>query len=374
MKLIAYYLPQFHPTSYNDKWWGKGFTEWTNVAKSKPRFKGHHQPQVPADLGFYDLRLEETRVAQAKLANEYGVYGFCYYHYWFDGEIFLDLPLNEVLKSNKPDFPFCLCWANEKWTRAWEAHEKEVLIRQNYSETDRIKHIHWLCKVFKDERYIKIDNKPMLLIYRVDEVPDLKERITDWRKIAKEYGFDDLYICCVRNYDNRPMSEILSLGIDALAEHQPSEESYPKRRPQVLIKLALSKMINKVIEILKLEKSVGLFNENRIFDYHGFSQKVIDTEHPDHFKKFPCVFPSWDNSSRKRTATIIQNDDEKQYAKWLESSCNKVKEYSDDEQIVFVNAWNEWAEGCHLEPDLRNGKKFLQATKAVIDKYKRKKS
>ena len=370
MKLIAYYLPQFHPTPYNDKWWGKGFTEWTNVAKATPRFKGHHQPQIPADLGFYDLRLEESRIAQAEMAKEYGIYGFCYYHYWFDGEILLDTPLNEVLKSHKPDFPFCLCWANEKWTRAWEAHEKEVLVRQVYSESDRIKHINWLCKVFQDERYIKIDGKPLLLIYRIDEIPDLKERIIDWKRIAKEYGFNDLHICCVRNYDNTPVQEIIQMGIDAIAEHQPSEESYPKRSLSSLMKLACSRFINKMIQLFNLENKIKLLNENILFNYDRFAEKVMNSQHPTNYTKYPCVFPSWDNSSRKRIAAIIQNDDEKKYGEWLESSFNKVKNYSESEQIVFINAWNEWAEGCHLEPDMRNGKKFLEATKSVIEKIK----
>lgn len=371
MKFIAYYLPQFHPTDYNDEWWGKGFTEWTNVAKSKPRFKGHHQPQIPSDLGFYDLRLEESRIAQAELAEEYGLYGFCYYHYWFDGEILLGKPLDAVLESGKPDFPFCLCWANEKWTKAWEAHEKEVLVRQVYSEDDRVKHIHWLCNVFKDKRYIKINNKPVLLIYRIDEVPDLKERIIDWQKIAKSYGFDGLYICCVRNYDNRPINEILNMGIDAMAEHQPSAEAYPKRSVLSLSFLAVSKFINFLIVKVGIENKVELRNENRIFDYKRFVKKASSIKHPSYseYKKFPCVFPSWDNSSRKKKACIIQNNDSKLYQSWLNSACEKVEQYPEEEQIVFINAWNEWAEGCHLEPDLQNGKSFLEATKSVYDKY-----
>lgn len=373
VKFIAYYLPQFHPTDYNNKWWGEGFTEWTNVAKSVPRFKRHHQPQIPADLGFYDLRLEETRIAQAELAKANGVYGFCYYHYWFDGDILLGQPLEAVVKSKKPDFPFCICWANENWTRAWEAHEKEVLVRQVYSPEDRIKHIHWMCSnLFQDERYIKINNKPMLLIYRIDEVPDLRERILDWRRVAKEYGFPDLYICCVRNYDNTPIKEILSMGIDAMADHQPSDESYPKRSFYSLGQLALSKVINYFIEKLGLSSLIPLRNENRIFNYKKFAKKNSESEHPklEEYKKFPCVFPSWDNSARKRKACIIENDNAYEYQKWLDSSSKKVQEYPVEEQFVFINAWNEWAEGCHLEPDLRNGHRFLEATKKIQEKYK----
>lgn len=372
MKLICYYLPQFHPTPYNDEWWGKGFTEWTNVAKARPRFRGHHQPQIPADLGFYDLRLEETRIAQAELAKEYGIFGFCYFHYWFNGKMLLDFPLNEMLRSGKPDFPFCLCWANEKWTKAWEAHEKEVLVRQEYSEKDRLSHINWLCSVFKDPRYIRINNKPLLLIYRIDEIPDLKERIRDWRRIAQEHGFEGLYICFVRNYENKKIEDILSLGLDAMVEHQPSEESFPRRTINSLLKLALNKSLNKFISFFKLDKRVNLLQENRIFDYSLFANKVINAEHPKNYTKFPCVFPSWDNSARKRIAGIIQNDNADKYSEWLESSCNKVLEYPESEQVVFINAWNEWAEGCHLEPDLRNGRNFLEATKDVVNKFSKK--
>jgi len=284
-------------------------------------------------------------------------------------KVYLDLPLNEVLNSGKPDFPFCLCWANEKWTRAWEAHEKGVLIRQEYSESDRIEHINWLCNVFKDNRYILVDGKPLLLIYRIDEITDLKERISDWRKIAKNHGFSDLYICFVRNYENIAIEKILDFGFDAMAEHQPEERSLPRRSFYSLFLLSISRILNKIIKLLSIESYFRLVNENRIFSYSKMVKKSILSPHPKNFKKFPSVFPSWDNSARKRIATIIQNDDEEIYSKWLEAACTKVDKYSESEQIVFINAWNEWAEGCHLEPDLRNGKKFLEATAKIADKF-----
>ena len=182
---IAFYLPQFHPTPENDEWWGKGFTEWTNVTKARPLFPGHYQPQLPADMGFYDLRLPEAREAQAALAREYGIHGFCYYHYWFNGRRILERPFNEVLASGKPDFPFCLCWANENWTRVWDGGEKNVLLEQKYSHEDDLAHIESLIPAFRDERYIRIDGKPLFLVYRTGLLPNPARTAEIWREAAK---------------------------------------------------------------------------------------------------------------------------------------------------------------------------------------------
>ncbi len=370
MKIISFYLPQYHPIPENDAWWGKGFTEWVSVAKARPRFKGHHQPQIPADLGFYDLRLEATRIAQAELAAAHGINGFCYYHYWFNGKMLLEKPFNEVLQSGKPDFPFCLCWANENWTRAWDGLEKEVLIKQNYNLEDRRNHINWLCKAFTDSRYIKVNNKPILLIYRADNIPDLKDRIQDWREITKKNGFDDLYLCSVSsNFTKNHERNAIHMGFDAVVEFQPYAKDFPSMSLTVLLKLAAARLINKIIELLKLDSTAHLFNENIILKYDKVADNAIRKPHPDAYIKFPCVFPSWDNSARKRVATIIQNSDVSKYAEWLTNALQRIKHYSDDERIVFINAWNEWAEGCHLEPDVTNGKKFLEATSLVLQTF-----
>ena len=191
---IAIYLPQYHPVKENDEWWGKGFTEWTNVVKAKPLYDGHYQPHIPADLGFYDLRLEETRKAQAALAKEYGIHGFCYYHYWFNGKRILERPFQEVFDSGKPDFPFMLCWANENWTRVWDGSENEVLLKQNYNEEDDRAHIRSLIPYFKDKRYIKVDGKPFFIIYKSSDLPDIERTINVWREEAKLEGLE-LYIC-----------------------------------------------------------------------------------------------------------------------------------------------------------------------------------
>lgn len=369
MKLICYYLPQFHPTPYNDEWWGKGFTEWTKVAQARPRFRGHHQPQVPADLGFYDLRLEETRIAQAALASEYGIHGFCYYHYWFNGTVLLDRPLKEMRESGSPDLPFCICWANENWTRAWEAHEKGILMHQEYNPIDRKEHIKWLCQYFKDPRYIRINNKPILLIYRPDHITDIQDRLADWREYAKQEGLEDVYICFVRNYRNENPEDLMKLGFDAQVEHQPSEMDLPKRSFMSLIRYTTNKLSNKLIEAVGLENRVPLLYENRVFSYKKLANNVKNKPHPANYRLYPCVTPTWDNSARKRRADIIQNDDPEAYAEWLRSACNKVSSYPKDEQIVFINAWNEWAEGCHLEPDLKNGRAFLEATRKVMQEF-----
>jgi lipopolysaccharide biosynthesis protein len=372
VKIISFYLPQYHPIPENDQWWGKGFTEWVSVAKARPRFRGHHQPQIPADLGFYDLRLEETRIAQAELAAEYGISGFCYYHYWFNGKMLLDRPFNEVLRSGKPDFPFCLCWANESWTRAWDGLEKEILIKQEYGARDRIEHIQWLCKAFKDPRYIKVNNKPLLLIYRTDAIPDLKERIQDWRRSVKEHGFSDLYLCAVKsNFSQMSEPEMIKTGFDAVVEFQPHSKDFPRRSPWVLLKLAFNHYINKIITGLNLQSSVPLLNENNILSYGKLTANAMAVPHPSDYIKFPCVTPTWDNSARKNVAQIIQNDNPDQFSDWILNALRRVEKYGDDEKIVFINAWNEWAEGCHLEPDVKNGRKFLEAVRYALKTHAR---
>jgi lipopolysaccharide biosynthesis protein len=219
-RLIAFYLPQFHPIPENDEWWGKGFTEWTNVTKSRPLFTDHYQPHLPGDLGFYDLRLPEVREAQAELAKKFGIYGFCYYHYWFNGKRIVERPFNEVLTAGKPNFPFCLCWANENWTRAWDGGDSELLIEQKYSEEDDIRHIHWLVRAFQDDRYIKISGKPLFLIYRASNLPDPLRITTIWRKEAFKLGIKDIYLCKVESFPSEH-GDPAKDGFDAAVEFQP---------------------------------------------------------------------------------------------------------------------------------------------------------
>jgi lipopolysaccharide biosynthesis protein len=369
-KLIAFYLPQYHPIPENDEWWGKGFTEWTNVAKSKPLFPGHYQPHLPADLGFYDLRLPEVREAQAKLAKEYGIHGFCYYHYWFNGRMVLEKPFNEVLDSGSPDFPFCLSWANENWTKRWDGLDQEVLLEQNYDAYDPIEHITWLEKAFRDSRYIRINGKPLFLVYKAGDIPKIEVIIDQWRTYIESKGYPGIYICFMRSdctesgHSNIP--GILDRGFDAYVDFQFGYfiDRNQRRESQNLLQKLARKIKSPLSTALSLTTSASISSYREAVS-KALSQKTTN------YKTFPCVFPSWDNSARrKKGQTITQNHDEELYGEWLEHATKKVQSNGKDEKIVFINAWNEWAEGCHLEPDMKNGHKFLEKTKTVIEKFK----
>jgi lipopolysaccharide biosynthesis protein len=363
-KVLCFYLPQFHPIKENDEWWGEGFTEWRNVSQARPRYSGHYQPHVPGALGFYDLRLSEVRSRQAQLAAAHGIAGFCYYHYWFNGKMLLDRPLSEVLVSGEPDFPFCLCWANENWTRAWDGLDRQVLIRQDYTESDAEAHIKWFIRAFTDPRYIKINGKPLLLIYRPDHIPDAGNTITLWRKMVESAGFPGLYLCAVKNgFVEQTDAEILAVGYDALVDFQPNRLDFPapSGAKQAVYWAARKWLPNGIYQWLKASSSAL-----NIIDYRAMVSGLVRKKWPREYKKFPCVFPSWDNSARRKTPTVIQNLDPSTYGAWLKDSLEKVEPYPDEEKIVFINAWNEWAEGCHLEPDLRFGAAFLEETRRLI--------
>lgn len=363
-KLLAFYLPQYHPILENNEWWGDGFTEWTNVSAARPRYQGHYQPHIPADLGFYDLRLEETRLAQAELAARYGVDGFCYYHYWFNGKRLLGRPLDEVLESKKPNFPFCLCWANENWTRAWDGLDRQVLIRQDYTNIDSLAHLDWLARVFQDDRYIKVNGNPVLLIYRYDNIPDVKNYFATWQQLIKEHGFNKIYLCAVKTgFTSRSEEEIISLGFDCLIDFQPNRNDFPISNDysQKLLHTLKSILPENLYQWLKLHGSA-----HKIVDYKAMVHNILNKEWPVEHIKYPCIFPSWDNTPRRKTPTIIYNDDAALYAQWLKSSLSRVSHYPEEERFVFINAWNEWAEGCHLEPDIKNGRAFLEATLATV--------
>jgi len=351
IRAIAFYLPQYHPIPENDEWWGKGFTEWTNVTKAKPLFPGHYQPHLPADLGFYDLRLPEARNNQAELAKAYGIHGFCYYHYWFNGRRILERPFNEVLASGKPDFPFCLCWANENWTRTWDGGENHILLQQNYNHEDDLNHIKSLLPAFKDDRYIRINNKPLFLVYRTGLLPDPKRTTEIWREVALKEGIGDIYIARVESHDDETSPK--SIGFDASVEFVPNW----MYRGVIPFDTVLYKLL------AHLNLFPKALTNRHIYDYDEVVKAMIRRPDPG-FERFRCVAPNWDNSSRRKKGglTYINSTPEK-YGYWL----NKVvldtnKKFNADEKIVFINAWNEWAEGNHLEPDSRWGHAYLEET------------
>lgn len=369
-KIIAFYLPQYHPIPENDKWWGKGFTDWINVEKAKPRFFGHYQPHVPAELGYYDLRNEETRIAQAELAEAYGVTGFCYYHYWFNEKILLGEPFEKVLSSGKPDFPFCLCWANENWTRRWDGSDNEILIGQNYDQYDAEKHFLWLVKAFSDNRYIKVNGKPLFLIYNTTNIPDLSAKIAQWRQLSKDFGFPGIFLCSVKSIHNTITDEeIINIGFDAQVDFIPNNETLKFKKASRLPKYYFFALLNKILAALGVGKKKIRFPLMTHFDYKAIAESKMSSQYSKP-KTFPCIIPSWDNSARKKIANIIYNDNPAFFGNWLEQSIRKVSSFPEDERIVFINAWNEWAEGCHLEPDVKNGKMFLESILQVVKKLK----
>jgi lipopolysaccharide biosynthesis protein len=366
VRAIAMYLPQFHPVKENDEWWGKGFTEWTNVTKAQPLFEGHYQPHLPADLGFYDLRLHEARQAQADLAKAHGIYGFCYYHYWFNGRRILERPFTEVFESGKPDFPFMLCWANENWTKRWDGNENEILLNQDYSLEDDLKHIQSLIPYFKDPRYITIDNKPVFAIYRSTEFPDMKATIRIWREEAAKHDLE-LYICRFEGFTKG--KQYLEDGFDAGIDFQPigSCGEYLYDLSKTYVKKNLSeRIINKIIKEYKKVLRNQPQPHNRIeINYNDFANWVMSKPYPD-YVQFPGITPSWDNSARRKEPLIMKDANPTKYGEWLKHIVENFVPNTANENLIFINAWNEWAEGNHLEPDRKWGRDYLEQTKEKL--------
>jgi len=356
-KAIAFYLPQYHPIPENDQWWGKGFTEWRNVTRARSLYSRHYQPHLPADLGFYDLRLPETRQAQAELAQAFGIHGFCYYHYWFNGRRVLQRPFEDVLASGEPDFPFCLCWANENWTRRWDGSDDEILLSQIYSEQDDRDHLMSLLTAFRDPRYIRINGKPLFLVYRTSALPQPARTAKIWRSIAHDHGLGDLYLVSVESKEEE-INTPHSFGFDAAVEFQPCWPMLgmlPSQAP------SLRERIKGIIKNESPGKKI-----HRVIDYGKVCQAALARPAPP-YPRFPCVTPSWDNTARRRWGGIILQDaTPERYGQWLRQTVERLPDYGLPEPIVFINAWNEWAEGNHLEPDQRWGTRYLKETLAAL--------
>ncbi len=338
-RLIAFFLTQFHPTPENDEWWGKGFTEWTNVTKASPLFDGHYQPHLPTDLGFYDLRLREARHDQIRLAKQYGIDGFCYHYYWFSGTRLLNRPLDDMLVDQESDMPFCLCWANENWTRRWDAAEHQVLISQKYLPDDDLNFIKSLVPFLKDPRYIKIGGAPLVIVYRPQHLPNSCSTVQVWRDYCETVGIGKIHICAALTHGNEQYGEF---GFDSGVEFPPHNLS--------------CRNVNDRIEFH------DQFYGNAM-EYQDIAQTYLTRQYRES-NVFKTVFPSWDNTARSRErALVVLNGTPHNYEHWLAKALEQtVNTHPNEENLVFINAWNEWAEGCHLEPDRRFKLEFLEAT------------
>jgi len=349
VKLIAFYLPQFHPFPENDEWWGKGFTEWTNVGKAQQNYIGHYQPHCPIHHGYYDLRVPEVMEGQARLAKEYGIYGFSYYFYWFGGKILMDTPLELMLANKKVDIPFCFTWANENWSRRWDGQENDILIAQDHSDEDSLAFIRHLIKYFQDERYIRIDGKPVLTIYRANIIPNMLATAKIWRDEVLKHGLPGLYLISAQSFGIRSPEKF---DFDASVEFPPHT--------------IISSDITNELELVNKDYS------GHIYSYEQVAANAVLSKEPD-YKLYRTAMLSWDNTARKQNnGHIFHNFSLIRYKQWLSSIVNKVHsnpKYTTDEKIVFVNAWNEWAEGTHLEPDQKFGYGYLQTTYDVLRDY-----
>lgn len=348
-RLIAFYLPQFHPIPENDEWWGKGFTEWTNVAKAKPLFRGHYQPHLPADLGYYDLRAPETRVAQADLAREYGIEGFCYYHYWFAGRRLLERPFNEVLASGQPDFPFCLCWANQTWTGIWHGAPNRVLIEQTYpGPADHRAHFDALLPAFCDPRYIRVDERPLFVFYQPHAIPDTAKVMDLWRDMAMRAGLPGLFLVGNDVGEHAPKD----LGLDGSATYH-----LPPRRPWVSRR--------RPVEWLRrrYERAVG---NPTVYRYESILSTLLAPQAPG-VENYPCLIPNWDNTPRSgKDGLVLHGSTPELFRVHAQQALERVRRRSPQHRIVFIKSWNEWAEGNYLEPDVKFGHAYLEALRDVF--------
>lgn len=355
-QVIAFYLPQYHPTLHNDVWWGKGFTEWTNVAKAKPLFHGHYQPKIPADLGFYDLRLPLVREQQVQLAKEAGVTGFCYYHYWFgNGEQELEMPFNEVVTSGKPDFPFCLCWANETWSRKfWDkdgnVSGKEDLAVQKYlGEVDDRQHFLALLNAFKDKRYIRIDGRMVFMIYKPLLFEDVTRFIRLWNSLSKDNGLDGFYFVAYSTKGEAEYDQLKRLGFDAVCS---CGIGYGKQT-------TIEKYYRKIVSLLT--------NRPRTFSYKKMIPQFVGDFEQNHDDVFPTLIPNWDHTPRSKDhGYLYTNSTPQLFYEHAVDVLSRIAHKPMDKRITFLKSWNEWGEGNYMEPDLKFGHGYIDALRDAI--------
>lgn len=371
-RIIAFYLPQFHPIPENDLWWGAGFTEWTNVAKAKPLFPGHFQPRLPADLGFYDLRVPEVRAAQANMARAAGIEGFCYWHYWFAGKRLLERPFNEVLSSKEPDFPFCLGWANQTWTGIWHGASDKTLMEQTYpGPTDNERHFYEVLPAFQDPRYLRVDGQPLFLLYRPTEFPEVSSFMEQWRRLAVKNGLPGVHFVAHLLPQNAdfPWRE---RGFSAETLVAALQVSSPSIRSRFNREMNGSKFAFPDGDQSGLGdfSRLGFYAARRALEKAGLKQLSV-WHYKDAMKYFlegvtrdehcyPCIVPNWDNSPRSgKRAVILHGATPELFRQHLRESLQLVSHKTPEHRIIFAKSWNEWAEGNYLEPDSRYGRAYL---------------
>jgi lipopolysaccharide biosynthesis protein len=346
MKILAHYLPQFHPIPENNDWWGQGFTEWSNVVKARPLFRGHGQPHVPADLGFYDLRVPEVREAQADLARRHGLTGFCYWHYWFGGRLLLERPLEEVLASGRPDFPFCLAWANQSWSGIWHGAPDRILIEQTYPEPeDDVRHFAYLRPAFEDSRYVCVAGKPVFFIFEPRGMPEPARFVERWQTMASQAGFVGLYLVACLGEEDVPFATHFEDGFDAALYYEfPVEHTFTTwLRKRLMVR--------------------GIASGPERFRYAAaFRDPPTDIRG----RVIPTVWPNWDNTPRSgRHGRVILESTPERFGAHLRRALELVATAPVDEQMVMIKSWNEWAEGNYLEPDTELGLARFEALARV---------
>jgi len=340
VRLIAFYLPQFHPVAENDRWWGPGFTDWRNVVRASPLFDGHYQPHLPGELGFYDLRIDEVRRRQVEMARAHGIHGFCYYYYWFNGRRILEHPLDRYVADPSIDFPFCICWANENWSRRWDGGNSEVLLVQEHDTASDMKFIRDVIPLFKDPRYIRVNGMPLLVLYRADLLKFPAQTAAGWREECEKAGLPGVHLCAAQTFE---ISDPRPFGFDSACEFPPHRHA-----------------VGQITQDLR-----GLPGNFKgwVCDYELVARHSLTAPVPD-YPLYRGLFPGWDNSARKREqALVFHNADPHRYEYWLRGLVEYTRQnLVGDQRMIFINAWNEWAEGAHLEPDLKYGPAYLEAT------------
>ncbi len=373
VKLIAFYLPQYHTIPENDEWWGKGFTDWVNVKKARPLFQGHYQPRVPLNGFYYDLSSKEALRWQIDIAKNYGILGFCHYHYWFDGRQLLETPTNIMLQSKDLDFPFCLAWANSTWSRRWDWDEnaQNVLIKQTHVPEKKkwLEHFNYLIKAWTDPRAIKIDGKPIFLIYSPHTINQVGNLLDFLRSKAVEYGLSGLYIIAMQQF--KFINKNFLRYFDAIVLFQPSVAMFvPGEDDRLLSKISVERYLRSLPKWLMkpLKRFRNKFSYKLNFhDYDALWKKLLNYQSDTSLMTFPGAFIDWDNTARYgKRARIVRGANPEQFEFWFKQLVQKVASKPENERLIFINAWNEWAEGTYLEPDEKYQYQYLESVKHCL--------